>query len=214
MLTINIGVDYNWTIMLVKILAGTVAVFFFLFIFWKKLKEDYASDIIFQVTTWILVGMALGLTVSKIFLPTWFFWLALMGGLIEFVFMLLKFKLKFNQSLEAFILAGMPMISLMFFADSVTNFSLNSFIAFIGSLVLLFLAFWFDTHYKSFAWYKSGKIGFSGLAIGAVFFLARTVIAIFNVVMISCVGKADAIISGILVMFCIGLLIHLGREKE
>lgn len=200
--------------MLIKILAGIVAVFFFLFIFWKKLKEDYASDIIFQVAMWILAGMALGLTASKIFLPSWFFWFALMGGLIEFMFMFLKFKLKFNQSLEAFILAGIPIISLMFFADSVTSFSLNSFIAFVATLVLLFLAYWFDTHYKSFAWYKSGKIGFSGLATGAVFFLVRTVIAILNVVMISCVGKVDAIISGILAVACLGLLVHLGREKE
>jgi len=44
--------------------------------------------------------------------------------------------------------------------------------------------------------------------------LARTVIAINGLTMISFVGKIEAIISGAVVLVCIGLLINLGKEKE
>ena len=128
--------------------------------------------------------------------------------------MIFKFKLRFYETFEALILSGMPLISLMFFKDSMSSSSLNSFLAFVGSLVLIFLSYWLDVNYRNFVWYKSGKIGFAGLTTAALFFLARTVIAINGLTMISFVGKIEAIISGAVVLVCIGLLINLGKEKE
>jgi len=128
--------------------------------------------------------------------------------------MIFKFKLRFYETFEALILSGMPLISLMFFKDSMNGSSLNSFLAFVGSLILIFLSYWFDVNYRNFVWYKSGKIGFAGLTTAALFFLARTVIAINGLTMISFVGKIEAIISGAVVLVCIGLLINLGKEKE
>ena len=200
--------------MLVNFLTGTVGIIIFLFIFWKRLNEDYSSEIIFQVATAILIGLGLGYSVSLLFLPAWFFWISTLGALAAMLMMIFKFKLRFYETFEALILSGMPLISLMFFKDSMSSSSLNSFLAFVGSLILIFLSYWFDVNYRNFVWYKSGKIGFAGLTTAALFFLARTVIAINGLTMISFVGKIEAIISGAVVLVCIGLLINLGKEKE
>lgn len=200
--------------MLVNFLFGFLGVILFLFIFWKRLKDDYSSELIFQIATAVLIGLALGFIASKVFFPLWFFWMSITGYLIGITFMTIKFKLRTYGTLEAAIMAGIPFISLMFFKDSITNYSLNSFLAFVGTLVLIFLIFWFDLNYKSFTWYSSGKIGFAGLFTSILFFTARTVIAIFGITMVSFVGKFEAIVSGITAMLCIGLLVNLGRKRE
>lgn len=200
--------------MLLSFVTIFLGIIFFLFVFWKRLKEDYSSDIIFQSATTVLIGLLLGATASKLFFPLWFFWTATLGCLIGMFLMIFKFKLRFYEVFEAFILGVMPIVSLMFFKNSIVASSLNSFLAFVASLILIFFAFYIDLNYKSFTWYKSGKIGFSGMLVAAMFFLIRTIIAFFGINMISCVGKIEIVISGILTLVFVGLLINLGREKE
>lgn len=185
----------------------------FLFVFWRRLKDDFSSDVIFQISSAILFGMSLGLIASQIFAPAWFFWFAFLGYFLGTLLMILKFKLRFFETLEAVIMAGMPFVSLLFFKDSVINYSLSSFLAFVGSLVLIFLAYWFDQNYKSFTWYKSGRIGFAGLTVSILFFLARTVIAILGITMVSLLNQFEALVSGSLVLICTGLLIYLAKKE-
>ena len=199
--------------MLLNILLGVLGVILFLFVFWKRLNEDYSSDIIFQSGVSVLLGLTVGLTFSILFFPEWFFWISLLGSLVGMTLMILKFKLRFYESLEALIFGAMPLVSLMFFKNSITNSSLNSFLAFVASLVLIFLAYWLDVNYKSFTWYKSGRIGFAGLFIAATFFLVRTVVAFFRITMISFVSNFEGILSGAVTLICIGLLVNLSRKQ-
>lgn len=199
--------------MIVNFFIGIVGILFFLFIFWKRLKEDYSSEIIFGVAITILVGQSIGLLISYFFLPQYFFWLGTAGSLLGMFPMVFKYKLKPIETLEALFLGSQPFISLMFFKDSMINSSLNSFLAFVASLILIFGAYWFDVNYKSFSWYKSGKIGFAGIAIGIVFFLARIIVAAFGVSVISFVGKLDIWLSGSVFLILVGLLVYLGKNK-
>ncbi len=199
--------------MLLSILLGITGVLLFLYVFWKRLRDDYSSDIIFQVSTTVLLGNALGLVVAKIFLPSYFFWLSMLGILIGFLLMFFKFKLRLFETLEAIILAGLPMISLMFFKDSVINSSLYSFLGFVGTLVLIFISYWLDLNYKSFNWYKSGRIGFAGLLSGAVFFMIRSIVAGFGISVVSFTGTIDIVLSGSVFLILVGLLVYLGRSK-
>jgi hypothetical protein len=200
--------------MLVNFLVGILGVLIFLFIFWKRLNEDYSSDIIFQVATAILIGLGLGSAASVLFFPAWFFWTSALGALLGMFLMTLKFKLKFYETFEALILAGMPLISLMFFKDAVNNSSMYSFLAFVGTLILIFLSYWFDINYRNFTLYRSGKIGFAGLSTAILLFFARTVIAIAGLTMVSFVGKIEIPVSGAMTLIFIGLLVNLGRKKE
>lgn len=212
-LTNTPGVNYN-LVMLINILVGFAGAILFLFVFWKRLKEDYSSNIIFNSGMSILLGIALGTVFAKLIAPEWFFWTSFLGSLLGMFLMILKFKLKFYETFESLVLAGIPLISLVFFKDSIISSSLHSFLAFVASLVLIFLAFWLDVNYKNFTWYKSGKIGFAGLFSGIIFFLARTIVAILGISMISFVGKTDIVLSGISTLIFIGLLINLGRLKK
>ena len=200
--------------MLVNLGITILGIIIFLFIFWKRLKEDYSSEIIFKSATYILVGIGVGCAIASNFFPLWFFWASFFGGLVGFSFAILRFRVKFYETLEAFIIASLPWLGLIFLIDSVTRGSLNSFLAFAFMLILLFASYYFDTHYKRFSWYKSGRIGFAGLAVAIVFFLARSAIAITKVPVLSFVGLSEIVVSGVVVVVSFILLFYLGRIKR
>ena len=199
--------------MLMNLAVTILALLIFLFLFWKRLKEDYAAEIIFKAATFILVGIGIGWVAAARFFPAWFFWASTIGGLIGLSFAILRFRVKFYETLEAFIISSLPWLSLIFLENSVARSSLSSFIAFIAILIMVFVSYYFDTHYKRFTWYRSGKIGFAGLAVAIIFFLLRTAIAISKVPMLSFVGQGEAVISGIAFLVSFLLLFNLGRVK-
>jgi hypothetical protein len=200
--------------MLVNIAITLLGVLICLFIFWKRLKEDYASDIIFQSATFIILGIFVGSFLSSRLFPVWFFWASLIGGSIGLTLAIIRFKIKFYESLETFIIASLPWLSLVFLANSIVTSSLSSFLAFLAILFMVFLSYFLDTHYKSFTWYRSGKIGFAGIATASLIFLIRAVLAIGGVSMLSFVGKSEAIISGVMVFCGFMLLYNLGKIEK
>jgi hypothetical protein len=200
--------------MLINVAVTILALLIFLFLFWKRLKEDYAGEIIFKTATYILFGIGIGWVIAFKFVPTWFFWVSIIGGLIGLAFAILRFSVKFYETLEAFIISSLPWLSLIFLENSVARSSLSSFLAFVAILIIVFLSYYIDTHYKGFTWYRSGKIGFTGLAVAVIFFLIRTAIAIAKVTMLSFVGRGEAVISGISALVSFLLLFNLGRVKE
>jgi len=204
---------YNW-VMLVNIAVILFGVLIFLFIFWKRLKEDYAAEIIFQSATFILIGILIGFLPASRFFPDWFFWASLLGLAAGLALAIVRFKIKFYESLEAVIIAGLPWMSLVFLLDSINTSSLSSFLAFLAILITVFIAYWLDTHYKGFAWYKSGKIGFAGIATATLIFLVRAILAIGGIAMLSFVGRYEAIISGAMAFCGFILLFNLGRTEE
>jgi len=204
---------YNW-VMLVNIAITLLGVLIFLFIFWKRLKEDYASEIIFQSATFIILGIFVGAFLSSRLFPVWFFWASLLGGSIGLTLAIIRFKIKFYESLEAFIIASLPWLSLVFLANSVATSSLSSFLAFLVILFMVFLSYFLDTHYKSFTWYRSGKIGFAGIATASLIFLLRAVLAIGRVSMLSFAGRFEAIISGVMAFCGFMLLYNLGKIEK
>jgi len=200
--------------MLVNTLIGVLGILIFLFIFWKKLKEDYAPEIIFKAATFILAGILAGWILSINFFSAWFFWWELAGGLIGLGIVYFKLKVRFYETLEAFVISMLPWFSLVFLKDSVFNFSFTSFAAFLATLVFIFVYYYFDVHYKNFAWYRSGKIGFSGLAILSLIFLVRSVLALTGIRVISFVGQYEAMVSGGAAFICFLQIFNLGRIEK
>ena len=200
--------------MLVNILVSIFGILIFLFLFWKRLKEDYSAEIIFKVCFYILVGTGAGWALSIILFPVWFFWLAFTGGVLGFAIAFFLLKVKFYETLEAFIIGFLPWLSLIFLQNSVETSSLSSFLGFLAILILTFVSYYFDTHYKKFNWYRSGRIGFAGLATAGLFFLTRLILAIFKVPVLSFVGIDEIVISGILMIVSFVLLFNLGKSKK
>jgi MFS family permease len=202
---------YNY-FMLVNILVSVLGILIFLFLFWKRLKEDYAGEVIFEFAAYILAGCGIGFLISLKFFPNWFFWATLTGGSAGLAITLFRFKIKFYETLEAFIISSLPWLALVFLENSVESSSLSSFLGFLAILLLTFISYYFDTHYKKFSLYRSGRIGFAGLATAGLFFLTRFVLAIFKVPVLSLVGTNEIVIAGILTITSFVLLLSLGRK--
>ena len=197
--------------MLANIVTSVLGVLLFLFIFWKRLKEDYISEIIFKSAFYILVGLAIAYSLSFYFLPAWFLWVSFAGSLLGLLFGIFTLRVRFYETLEALIISFLPWLSLLFLGDSVSNSSLSSFLAFVITLIMIFVSYWFSDHYKDFTWYKSGKIGFAGLATLALILVIRSVIAIFGIHVLSFV-RQDAIVSGALAFISFLMIFNLGRN--
>src|SRR3989339_632177 len=139
------------------VIANILGILIFLFLLWKKLKEDYSYERIFNLATLILIGLLVGFLISKKVLPEFCFFLELIGVGIGFVIGVIKFKLNFFETFEGVVIGFLPLLTLFFLSDSIKNSSLSSFLAFWLSLICIFLFFLVDTYYRSFSWYKSGR---------------------------------------------------------
>lgn len=184
--------------MLINILVNLLGIFIFLFIFWKKLKEDYTAGMIFTSAFYILSLLGVGLFISKFFFARFWFWTAFTGLAIGFAISIFRFKLRFFETIEAVVPGFLAWLGLVFLRDSVVVNSLTSFLAFFVSVSLLVLYYFLDAHYKNFTWYASGRVGFSSLFTLGLFFLIRSSVASFFPFVLSFSGKYEVIVSGVL----------------
>jgi hypothetical protein len=196
------------------VIANILGILIFLFLIWKKLKEDYSYEKIFSLATLILTCLLVGFLISKKILPEFWFFLELIGVGIGFTIGILKYKLKFFETFEGVIIGLLPIVTLFFLSDSIKNSSLSSFLAFWLSLICIFLFFLVNTYYRSFPWYKSGRVGFSGVFIAGLFFLIRALISLFFPDVISLSGNFEGLISGTLAFILFLLLFNLSRSEK
>lgn len=200
--------------MLANVLVSISGTLVFLFLFWKRLKEDYVAGIVFKVAFYVLVGVLVGFLLAFKFFPGWFLWTSFVGALLGMTIGILTLKVRFYETLEALIISFLPWLAFMFLGNSVVKSSLSSFLAFVATLILVFVSYWFDVHYKEFTWYKSGKVGFAGLATLALIFLVRSTVAIFGSGVLSFVNqKYEAMISAAFAFVCFLLIFNLGRQE-
>ena len=125
----------------------------FLFILWKKLKEDSSSEVIFSLG--FLIIFAILLTQNYLWLQV--FLVFLISGIVVW-----RFKMRINEVFDALIVSFLPWLSLEFLKRSVINSSLESFIEFIAILIIISIYYLIDANYKRFIWYRYGKIGLAG----------------------------------------------------
>lgn len=207
--------DIILVMLIASILINLLGIVVFLFIFWKRLREDYSSEIIFKTAFNVLAGILIGFLIFLKFPQIGFFWPVVLGSLLGLGLALFGLRIKFYETFEAFIIASFPWIGFTFLLDSITHSSLSSFFAFIAILVFVFIAYYLDTHYKNFTWYKSGKIGFAGIVTLSIFFIVRSTLAIFGIHMISFVDlRIEAVVSGAAAFICFILLFNLAKIKE
>lgn len=199
--------------MIAKILLNIAGVLFFFFLFWKKLKEDYDSESIFTFAVFIVAGIGIFSFASQKILPQWWFWANCLGAALGFILGRLKFKFRFFESLEATTIGLLPWLSFIFLQDAISSTNLPSLIAFIVLLLVIAFYAFLDAHYKKFTWYKSGKVGFSGLTTLGVLFLIRTAVAAGFPSMLSFLGPIDSIISGVIAFTSFLLVFNLSRQQ-
>lgn len=176
--------------------------------------EDYSSAIIFTACFYIFIGVLVGYLIAAKFIPSWFLYIELLGAGAGLTFSIYKFKIRLYEGIEATVVSFLPWLGLFFLKDSVVNFSLFSFVGFLILLILLFIFYYFDLHYKNLNWYRSGRIGFAGLATLGLFFLIRAAVAIFLTGVVSFVGRSETVVSGALAFICFLAIFNLGKIKN
>jgi len=201
--------------MIFKIALSLVGVLVFIFIMWKRLREDYGDTTVFTSSFYIIFGILAGVLFSLYFNHEWWFWSGLAGSFVGYAASIIKFKLRAFEVLEPNVLGIMVLLGLVFIYDYIERGDLPSAAGFFV-LVLLFVLFAvLNRHYKNFSWYKSGRIGFSGLAILGLFFLIRAAVAVFSFNVISFVGKGpEVILSGVLAFGSFLLLFNISEVKS
>ena len=198
--------------MLTEIIFNLIGIFIFLFLFWKKLKEDYFPSLIFSCAFYMIIGILLGFVVSSIFVREAWFWLSFLGLALGFLIGVLRLRLRAYETIEAGTISLLPWAALIFLADAATTSSVTSFLFGIFCAALIVFYIFLDRHYKNFSWYASGRVGFSGLATLGTFFLLRAFLAIFTPSVLSFVS-AETLISGIIATVSFLAVYRLAREK-
>lgn len=155
------------------VIANILGVFILFYMLWHVLKDDYQYEKIFNLGFLILFGYLLGLVVSRYILKDYWFWTILVGISIGFVFAIKKQKMKFFDVFEGTVIGLLPWISVFYLFDSIDKSSLKSFISFWLGLICIALFFFFKSYYRTFTWYRSGRVGFAGVLTAIIFFLIR-----------------------------------------
>ncbi len=108
----------------------------------------------------------------------------------------------------------LPWLGIIFLWNFIVNRDVATGIGVLIISVLLFAYLLLNMHYKTFSWYRSGRVGFSGLTILGTFFLIRAAIAIFFPNMLSFTGIFDAIISGLISFAAFIAVFNLSRKVQ
>ena len=198
--------------MFANILVGLLGALVFLFLFWQRLKEDYLPENIFTVAFYQLIGIIIGIIISQKFFPEWWFWIVFISFMATLGIGVARYKLRAYEVLESSVFAIIPWLSMFFLLDAVETSKVSSLIGFLLFIGAIGVFTMLDTKYKSFSWYKSGRIGFSGLTILGVIFLIRAVLAVFFTNVLSLVGTGDVIFSSVVAFVSFLLLFNLARK--
>jgi hypothetical protein len=194
------------------IVLNILGLIIFLFLFWKRLKEDYLPNQIFSTYFYILFFTLTFYLVSINLFSSWWFWFTYLGFILGLISGLLRFKLKFYETFEAAFLGFLICFSMYLLGDSVRNLNLTSFIGFVISIKVVGISQFIDIHYKNFSWYKSGKVGLTGLILSIIFFLVRVLAYIFFPNTLSFIQNYEIYLSSISSFIFLVLTYNLSRS--
>lgn len=198
--------------MVVLIITNFIGVMLFLFLFWKRLREDYIDQAVFSTAFYMLTGLLVGIIVSSSFYPLAWFWIVLIGVSLGLVVGIFKYKLRPLETIEASVISLLPWLGIFYFTSFLLTQKIVTLMIGVIIIFLIGLFVWLDRNYKSFSWYKSGRIGFSGLTILGVFFLIKAVVAAFVPDMLSFIGKYEIYLSAFVAFICFFVVYNLARK--
>lgn len=143
-----------------------------LFVFWRRLKDDYEGKLVFTGSIYVVLGAGVGYLASYL-LPDWRFLLELAGAFSGLVVGVKLFRFRFYETLEALVIAFLYFAFVIETGKALFALSLiDAYLAFT-LLALIGLYHFFDKEYQNFSWYASGRAGFAGLTVGALALAAR-----------------------------------------
>jgi len=199
--------------MIIKIVANFFGAVLFLYLLWRRLKEDYKREDVISAAFLILIADYLGFLLAKYLLPGWWFWVCLVFSFSALYFSSRKFKIKIFEAIDAYVFSSFSLLTMYLLQLLISDPSLVLGLTFLVSLIFVAAFLVVNANYKRFRWYKSGRVGFTGIAISALFFLTKGVIALFadGVVLFS--GVVEPYLAFTLVAVCVFIIYRLSRTQ-
>jgi len=211
--TFDIGVEFLYIYFVIIVTTtASIGVLLYLFFFWKRLKDDYIRNQIFTTAFYGLAFLGIGYFMSLYTLWNLRFWLSLGGAVLGFALGIFRYRLKILEVFEGAVLGLLAIFALVMVGELIITKDIIYLFSFAVLLLLIILFHLLDKYYKGFAWYKSGRIGFSGLTVAGVFFLIYTVVAMTLSSVISFVGNKDFIVSFALSALCFSVVAKLSKQ--
>ena len=162
---------------------------------------------IFSTGFYVIFGsLAVGLMTNKL-LPGFWFWGATLGFSLGVAVSTLRYKLRLFEVLEAAGIGHIFILMTIFLADSISRSSYTSLVASLIMLGLVLMFFFLKSKYKRFSWYKSGKVGFSGLITLGLFFILRASFAFQAVNVLSYIEKFKFLDFGVSILIAIAMFL-------
>lgn len=194
------------------IIANILGIFVLMFLLWYKLKDDYHYEKIFDLAFFVIFGIFVSSVLLNFIPSIYLFWIFTFCILIFFLLGVYRLKMKFYESLDGLIIATLPYLGLFFLVSAIKNFSLFDFIGFWIVTLFVFLYFFLESNYRKFNWYKSGRVGFSGLMVGGLLFLVRGLISLYFPQVPTIIGGIDLYLSATFSFLFFLLLFNLSRK--
>lgn len=186
--------------------------FWFAFVFWRKLKEDYLNSQIFAATLAIALFISAFCFIAGKYLAGYLFWGGFAGFMLGIAVSSYRLKLRFYETFEAAVAAVFPPLSGVFLWDGIRRSSLFSLAAFVVTAGFLMIYKFINDKYKNFGWYKSGRIGFAGLTTLGLYFILRGAVALVFPFMLSFSGGYETIVSGVASFFLFLAVFDLSKK--
>lgn len=196
------------------IIANLLGILTLLYLFWKILKADYHHEKIFNLAFLIIISIFFVSAINFYFPNNFWLWSDLTAATVVFLITIKRQKMKFFETFDAMIISLLPWIGFVYLSDAISKSSLTSFLAFWMTLVCIFIYFFTSSNYRSFIWYKSGRVGFAGVVTAVIYFLIRFVISFFYPNIISMSGKFEVYLSLSAALLFGVLLYNLFRKND
>jgi len=200
----------------VRLLINTlISVPFFLtslFILWKKLRDDYIASQIFSLGFGIYFSLVAGFLLFHFFKFSYSEWFIVAAPVVVVLYLSNRGRMRLNELVNA--LAPLLYVSNIYYYLMLVILR-NNYFGLIGvflSVFFLVIYFLLEKNYKKLQWYKSGKIGFSGLFVLSVYFFMNSALAILIPDMVFFSGKINAIISMLLGLIFAFALTRLSKK--
>ena len=183
--------------MLIKIPLIIIAVLSFLYIFWKRLREDYVASQIFTVAFYILFGLVIGGVGAHYYLPKFTFWISFMGAVIGLWIGVTRYRLRIFETIEAAVAGALLILASVHIIELLEELNMISGIWEGVVIALIILYYLLGKHYKKFTWYASGRVGFAGMSVIGIYFIIRCLIALALSDMVSFENSLEIMLSGL-----------------
>jgi hypothetical protein len=180
-----------------------------IFAIWKRLREDYAEDMLFSLGLHAFGVGLLGFVLGIVIYPAILFWSVGLGIIIGLGIGAYRLKMRFYESLDIVIVTSLWLLLIRTALVAIFVRSIKEFVFASAILICISVYYLLNGSYKSFSWYKSGKVGFAGLSVLFLLILARLLVAFIFPSMLPLASTIEKIISGVALLLILSGIIKL-----